>query len=298
MLIHVTLMLVPVCTAGLVLCCIRLQSKRAKRKTPLTANLLRCPGESLRTRIEDVTQDITFYMTIIFAEPFIVYSLHISTSYFEGIPETYSRILTSIFTGTGIVVLITIRVMKLIVRRRRLRLAHDAEMAVAQELNQLMHSKYHVFHDFPAERFNIDHVLVGPGGVFAVETKARAKPMNGNGKCEAKAIYDGKCLKFPGWTETKPMEQATGQARWLGRWLSSATGEPVEVQPVVALPGWFVSRVSSEGIPVLNPKLLQSFISKRKQKHSEESIKRIVHQLDQRCRDVEPKAYLPGPKQF
>jgi len=31
---------------------------------------------------------------------------------------------------------------------------------------------YHVYHDFPAERFNIDHVVVGPAGAFAIETKA------------------------------------------------------------------------------------------------------------------------------
>ena len=32
-------------------------------------------------------------------------------------------------------------------------------------------SKYHVFNDFPVKRGYVDHVVVGPAGVFAVETK-------------------------------------------------------------------------------------------------------------------------------
>ena len=30
---------------------------------------------------------------------------------------------------------------------------------------------WHVFHDFEAGRYHVDHVLIGPAGVFAVETK-------------------------------------------------------------------------------------------------------------------------------
>jgi hypothetical protein len=35
-----------------------------KKRTPLTTNLMRSPGESLRTRIDDLTQDATFYMSM------------------------------------------------------------------------------------------------------------------------------------------------------------------------------------------------------------------------------------------
>lgn len=45
-------------------------------------------------------------------------------------------------------------------------------MAAAEEINQLMRQGFTTFHDVPAEPgFNIDHVIVGPTGVFAVETK-------------------------------------------------------------------------------------------------------------------------------
>ena len=56
-------------------------------------------------------------------------------------------------------------------KRRNLRLGYEGEIAVGQELNQLMLQGKHVYHDFPADKFNIDHIVVGRSGIFAVETK-------------------------------------------------------------------------------------------------------------------------------
>ncbi len=55
-------------------------------------------------------------------------------------------------------------------------LGPDCEMAVGQELNNPMCAGYRVYNDVPAEGLNIDHVVVGRNGVFAVETKGRSKP--------------------------------------------------------------------------------------------------------------------------
>lgn len=76
----------------------------------------------------------------------------------------------------------------LVRRRRDLRIGMAGEMAAGEELNRLMFDGYHVYHDFPAVRFNIDHILVGPPGVFAVETKARSKGSRGKRIDEAKVI--------------------------------------------------------------------------------------------------------------
>jgi len=52
-------------------------------------------------------------------------------------------------------------------------LGFQGERYVAEELNQLMADGFHVFHDVPFENYNMDHVLVGPTGVFVVETRQR-----------------------------------------------------------------------------------------------------------------------------
>jgi hypothetical protein len=87
--------------------------------------------------------------------------------------------------------------------RRITRLGYEGEVATGQELNQLMLHGYHVYHDFVADKFNIDHLVVGPAGVFAVETKARAKPTSNNRKEDAHVSYDGRCLHFPKWKESQ-----------------------------------------------------------------------------------------------
>ncbi|MCZ8063078.1 hypothetical protein [Silanimonas sp.] len=56
------------------------------------------------------------------------------------------------------------------------------------------------------------------------------------------------------------MEQAARQAaRWLADFLTGATGNPVRVIPVLALPGWYVELkaslpTSSNDVRVVNPK--------------------------------------------
>ena len=70
----------------------------------------------------------------------------------------------------------------LVLKRRklfkRLREARNGERVVAEHLNQLIAEGYTVFHDVPCGfkkgkkmLFNIDHLLVGKKGIFAVETK-------------------------------------------------------------------------------------------------------------------------------
>ena len=178
-----------------------------------------------------------------------------------------------------------------------LTLGYEAELAMGQELNQLGRSGFHVFHDLPAKDFNVDHIAVGSAGVFAIETKGRSKPTARlNGKSGWEVGYDGKALDFPGWRETKPLEQATRQAKWLKEWLSSAVGEPVQVQPVLALPGWYIRRTSAIGIPVITGKQVESFFKKYagSAQLNQQLVQRIVHQLDQRCRNVAPRAYKAG----
>ena len=83
------------------------------------------------------------------------------------------------------------------------------------------------------------------------------------------------------------------QAKWVREWLSKAVGEPVPVQPVLILPGWYIRRTSSDGIPVINATNIKSFFPKagNSGRLTGQLIERIAHQLDQRCRNVELRAY-------
>ena len=175
-------------------------------------------------------------------------------------------------------------------KRNSLRLGFEAEIYVGQELNKLMLQNCQVFHDFPAGKFNIDHIVISPTGVFAIETKGRAKIKNEKSNESWKLSYDGKVLKFPTWTETEPINQATRQATWLSNWLTKAVGENVPVKPILAFPGWYIQRTAANGIPVYNGKN-PSFLAKGRPELTAKLITRITHQIEQKCRDIESAAY-------
>src|SRR5262249_19244830 len=91
-----------------------------------------------------------------------------------------------------------------------------AERAVGEELNQLMLDGCHVFHDYPVSRgWNINHVVVAPSGVYAIETtpSRRCAP---DASAQPEGILDASTLRFGQIETAEPIEQARrkrGQAR-------------------------------------------------------------------------------------
>ena len=259
-------------------------------RSPFTDNFLRSPGESLNRQILEITDRVTENLVLLITTPILLFAIYISNLHFGN--STLSTWTFTIYLIAGICFIFysLINLINLLNLRRSCQLGYESEIAVGQELNQLMRDGYYVYHDFPAGKFNIDHIVVGTSGIFAVETKARSKPTSKDRKADAKVRYDGKCLRFPNGTDVESLEQARRQAEWLSKWLRTAVGEAVKVRPVLALPGWFVERIASGGIRVINPKNFRS-ISKPKDGDflSDQMISRIVHQLEQKCRDVEPR---------
>lgn len=272
---------------------LRKRRARARRRSPLTANLLRGPGHALREEIDKVSSDIdTSAMALVFV-PILLAGVYFAQAHLQGQKDAPIRIAVFGIAWLGVIVVSTIKLLKHSIRMDALRAGLDAEMAVGQELDQLMRQGAVVFHDFPAESFNIDHVVVAPQGVFAVETKGYTKLNKKRGKIDATVVFDGQMLKFPDWTTAEPIEQARRQADWLAKWLSSATGSAIPVVPVLALPGWFVDRRGRNAVRLFSGKELGNLLKINSGKNlSEQDVQRVVHQVEQRCRNVKP-GYRP-----
>src|SRR5664280_1280166 len=103
---------------------------------------------------------------------------------------------------------------------------------------------WYVFHDVPAEaakqKFNIDHVAVGPGGVWAIETKTRSKGNARPGRKDNEVTFNGSVLAWPWGEDSYGPEQAKNNAEWLKDWLNKRTGLNIDVRAALALPGWCV----------------------------------------------------------
>lgn len=261
----------------------------AARRSPLTQDLLREPGHALRQQLEESRLDVLFWVMLASVMPLLLLATHLAQSYLLHAPESIVRF---IFLGGLALACIAYGMWRAVGVSRRtdaLKLGLDAELAAGQELDQLMRQGAAVYHDFPAEKFNVDHIVIAPQGVFAVETKGYSKPNRGRGDEDARVEFDGRTLKFPTRTTAKPLEQAERQAQWLAKWLSSATGEPVGVVPVLALPGWFVDRKGRGTVRVFSGRELYQLLKVRgSQPLSQEQMQRIAHQVEQHCRNVKP----------
>jgi hypothetical protein len=258
--------------------------QRRNKRSPLTVQLLRAPGESLSREIELVSEDLDSYFVILVIMPLAFFSMYLSMRYLGN--QTVSWMAIAIL-NFAVMAYFGYKLSLLLKRRYNLQLGLDCERAVGQELDQLMLDGFRVYHDFPAEEFNIDHIVIGHSGVFAVETKGRAKPAKG----EVTITYDGKGLQFPTHYESGPFEQAKRQADWLSKWLAGAVGAQVDVRPVLVFPGWFIER-KKPGLLIYNgknPRPVYKISSG--EPLSAEMIQRIAHQVEQRCRDVEATAY-------
>jgi hypothetical protein len=261
--------------------------RRAQRRSPISRDLLRSPGHTVREQLDEATSDLTFDVLTVSIVPLLMLAMYLAGRVWKSTQTGHEAVIYSV-VGLGTVLWLSWRMTKRGERIERLRAGFDAELAVGQELDQLMREGAWVYHDIPGENFNIDHVVVSTRGVFAVETKGYTKPTDLPMK-DATVTYDGRSLRFPMWTVSEPLEQADRQAQWLSKWVSSAAGVAVDAVPVVALPGWFVDLKGRGNVRVYNGKQLSTLLrSPRARGLSDDEVQRVVHQVEQRCRTVVP----------
>ena len=175
---------------------------------------------------------------------------------------------------------------------RKDRLGYECELVVGQELNLLMLDGWQVFHDVVLEgkKFNIDHIVVGTGGVFAVETKGKSKPRL-NGQKQYKVTYKDNVLhsppKRPDYWSTK---QARKQSKCVQEWLSQVTGQKVPVHPVLVLPGWNINQEGSKTLSVLSlGEIRGHFRKQQNQLLSAEQVREVVKQIEQGVIGLTPR---------
>jgi hypothetical protein len=245
------------------------KNKRSREtRTPLDVAPLRYAGQSLDEEIQRVLEDdaLVYIMMAVFT---IVIAIHEWIRWFLNTPP--QPVVLSLFA----LAISVYAIRKIILAKRklkRLRLARDGERSVGQFLEELRGKGYRILHDIVGNDFNIDHLLIGPKGVFTIETKTISKPAKGRADID----YDGTQILVNGFKPDRdPVVQAKAQAHWIKGLLTDLTGKSVAVRPAVVYPGWFINQTSKGGRPdvwVLNPKALPAFIENVNAELSEEEI--------------------------
>ena len=259
-------------------------------RSPFTQKMERYPGQGLLKRLDELNEEVSIQAASLLAVPMGIYAVYVSYQYVGQRPFNKTEAIAVVAIAVVFMGYTVFKLIGFLHARRRIRLGCEGEMIVGQALNRLMLKGYRVYHDFPAEGFNIDHIVVGEKGVFAVETKTRAKRNTANRQQDATVEYDGRALHFPSGTDIDMIAQAKRQSKWLADWLSRAVGEELSVRAILALPGWFVKRSAAQGMPVVNPKQFDSLFDHIQSRAlTADMIARITHQLDQKCQDIEPQ---------
>ena len=265
--------------------------KKRGERPPVEFVLRRGPGESLRRKIAKMDEDMPMQLLLFSFCPLLAGWLALLVvGKFGTAASLVALVLAAVILLLGMAgtCIWTLRHFK---TRRNYLLGYLGERAVAEELEPLTRDGYQVFHDVPVEKvegsFNLDHVVVGPTGLFAIETKTRRKGRAREGFDDHKVFYDGRQLIWPWAEDTYGLKQAQNEADWLTKWLNQLTGLSIVAKPILALPGWWVETRALGPVSVQNAKNLPSNIrGKGTRVLDDTQINLIARQLDARCRDV------------
>jgi len=185
------------------------------------------------------------------------------------------------------------RATRLILSYSNHRLGLLGGQVVGRILDQLSSDSVRVFHDLEVREpggkpWNIDHVVVTPAAVFAIETKTRRKVRGTapDGQEGHKVIFDGHQLRFPApmSADRKGLDQARRNADWLSGKLTALNGCPIPVIPVLVLPGWWVEATGKGPVTAINHNQLPGFLTGRAATLPLDRQRAIAAQLEERTR--------------
>lgn len=254
-----------------------------QKVSPIKDPPLRYAGQSLEEEMQELREDKGGEYAVMISFCLILSGMEWIKWYWDMPPHPITMtILAAIVSGFSGWKLLAIKK-----KVHNLKQARDGERAVGQYLERLMGKGYRLHHDVIGNGFNIDHVLIGPKGIYTIETKTISKPIRG----ASQVNYDGETILVDGFSPDRdPVIQAKAQANWLRELIESSTGKKVKVRPVVLYPGWFVSKLSKGAeVWVLNPKSLESFLDHEDVRLKEEDVRLIDYHLSRYVRELERK---------
>jgi hypothetical protein len=133
-------------------------------------------------------------------------------------------------------------------------------------------SSYHVFNDFSADGCQVDHVVVGPAGVFAVETKFWRGRVS---------IEEGRILVDGVEPSRAPLAQVLNEAAAVKRTLEKAGWNGAVIPILVFASDSFVSHIAElNGAVVLNAREIQRSISTERVVLASAKLDRLVSLME------------------
>ncbi|MDA0838547.1 MAG: nuclease-related domain-containing protein [Planctomycetota bacterium] len=164
-------------------------------------------------------------------------------------------------------------------RWRFLRKIRRDKIRASEDLSELTKQGYFMLHDFAPTEFRMDHVLIGPGGLYAVATESIKQARRRGEEIQ----YDGKNLYLRGKLfERDPISRARVMADWLDQKVFQALGRRFKIQPVVLFPRRHMEGpLTTSDVWVLNSAALPSYINLEEEKLNKYDLRKLINLMNQ-----------------
>lgn len=224
----------------------RLWLRKDARRSPLHGKkLANLPGQQLNARLAEINDDmLSAGMLMYLSFPLMLFAWAIARTKWDSV-QWHGSDWQFVIAAALLFAFGFRSFAKHVDARNHARDGLVAEQMTGQLLNRLIGHSCVVAHDLPCDGFNIDHIVIAPHAVYAVETKSFRKRRGSKDESHYKVTFDGDRLIFPGWRDDAPILQARRQAQWLAQYLRQSLGQHVRVLPALALPGWWIERTDA-----------------------------------------------------
>ncbi len=149
---------------------------------------------------------------------------------FVGYPDWQLYVVLAVLVAAASFVLY--RLIRTFISWHEVRFLRDANIAVGHQLQRIASAHGRAFHDVPTPNGFIDHVLVGPSGVYAINVVARRHLKKGA------VLLNGNNLHFSN-SETKlSIVNIVAAAKRMEKEFCKIAGKNIRVRSVIAVPGW------------------------------------------------------------
>ncbi|WFB36631.1 nuclease-related domain-containing protein [Kiritimatiellota bacterium B12222] len=255
--------------------------KKIKIPKPAEPKPIRQAGESLREQMDKILIDgvMIWYIQIL-----ILVVGASMTWYLVFFPEkTKSTAIIYTIMAIGLCFVNTRKFFKARKHFGNLKKGLLGERLVEEQLNDIRKAGFDVFHDLILKdehgTENIDHIIVGPSGVFTLETKnwtSKGVPQ------DDLITYDGESLRIGNYVQDiKFLKQPRRQAGKLQALLQPEMRNRLWVVPILCFRGRSIrlTRFNPNGLQVVNETDIGTFVLSKANQLDPKDIKKIVAEL-------------------
>ena len=242
--------------------------------------IMREAAQRFRDELDGLARTQATYLSagLLFCFVYAVAYTFQASRLFAGYPAWQLKVLLAVLVLAAALSLY--RAWQTVVQFRQVRFLRDANVAIGHSLQRLVGGRSRVFHDVTTDAGIIDHVVVGPGGLYAVNVVARRGARNGSVQLHDNELHFSSG-RLP--VSLAPIAERTTQLESEFRQLLK---HAVRVRSVIAVPGWNADNPTGDGHLVVNEKTLPMFAGWKSEADFllDEDVDALQQELTAKCR--------------